>query len=201
MCRAAAFPARLASASVAYERAAISTSAWQAKAGPQRCREQVAVPTNAKQLVKLQALHRAIGGLADSAFVPGGSSLTVYRRRKVRANLVKGRRTAPAAGRVMRNALGLEGPVGRTGNRQEPPSDQVLARQAEIMLGHPCHLGVREDPAIKLPPLPLRLPAFSASHLLFLRPHGRKHLRNKEFVHNETRSRELALTKRLKDAT
>src|SRR3954453_14432022 len=79
-------------------------------------------------------------------------------RRKFHANLVKGRRTAPAAGRVMRNALRLEGPVGRTGNRQEPPSDQVLARQAEIMFGNPRHLRVREDPAIKLPPLPLRLP-------------------------------------------
>src|SRR3954470_10184902 len=79
-------------------------------------------------------------------------------RRKCRANLVKGRRTAPAAGRVMRKALRLEGPVGRTGNRQEPPADQVLARQAEIMLGDPRHLRVREDPAIKLPPLPLRLP-------------------------------------------
>src|SRR3954467_9459925 len=79
-------------------------------------------------------------------------------RRKFRANLVKGRRTAPAAGRVMRNALRLEGPVGRTGNRQEPPSNQVLARQAEIMFGPPRHLRVREDPAIKLPPLPLRLP-------------------------------------------
>src|SRR3954451_15410192 len=73
------------------------------------------------------------------------------RRRKFRANLVKGRRTAPAAGRVMRKALRLEGPVGRTGNRQEPPSDQVLARQAEIMFGNPRHLGVCEDPAIKVP--------------------------------------------------
>ena len=80
------------------------------------------------------------------------------RRRKFRANLVKGRRTAPAAGRVMRQALRLEGPDGRTGNRQKPPLEQVLARQAEIMLGHPRHLGVGEDPAIKLPPLPLRLP-------------------------------------------
>src|SRR5215217_3733744 len=78
-------------------------------------------------------------------------------RRKFRANLVKGRGTAPAAGRVMRNALRLEGPVGRTGNRQEPPSDQVLARQAEIMFGNPRHLRVRQDPAIKRPPLPLRL--------------------------------------------
>src|SRR4051812_18767146 len=79
-------------------------------------------------------------------------------RRKCRANLVKGGRTAPAAGRVMRNALRPKGPVGRTGNRQKPPSDQVLARQAEIMFGDPRHLRVREDPAIKLPPLPLRLP-------------------------------------------
>src|SRR3954454_20906780 len=78
--------------------------------------------------------------------------------RKFRANLVKGGRTAPAAGRVMRNALRLEGPIGRTGNRQEPPSDQVLARQAEIMFGDPRHLRVRENPAIELPPLPLRLP-------------------------------------------
>src|SRR4051795_68572 len=79
-------------------------------------------------------------------------------RRKFRANLVKGRGTAPAAGSVVRNALRLEGPVGRTGNRQEPPLDQVLARQAEVMFGNPRHLRVREDPAIKLPPLPLRLP-------------------------------------------
>src|SRR3954453_2539362 len=79
-------------------------------------------------------------------------------RRKCRANLVKGRRTAPAAGRVMRNALRLEGPVGRTGNPQEPPLDQVLARQSEIMFGDPFHFGVRKDPAIKVPPLPLRLP-------------------------------------------
>src|SRR5215217_3929472 len=79
-------------------------------------------------------------------------------RRKFRANLVKRGRTAPAAGRVMRQALRLEGPDGRTGNRQKPPSDQVLARQAEVMFGHPRHLRVREDPAIKLPPLPLRLP-------------------------------------------
>src|SRR3954451_18845292 len=50
-------------------------------------------------------------------------------RRKFHANLVKGGRTAPATGRMMRNALRLEGPVGRTGNRQEPPSDQMLARQ------------------------------------------------------------------------
>src|SRR3954465_3953708 len=78
-------------------------------------------------------------------------------KRKSRANLVKGRRTAPAAGSVMRNALRLEGPVGRTGNPQEPPLDQVLARQAEIMFGDPHHLRVREDPAIKFPPLPLRL--------------------------------------------
>ena len=48
--------------------------------------------------------------------------------RKFRANLVKGGRTAPAARSVMRKALRLEGPVGRTGNRQEAPSDQVLAR-------------------------------------------------------------------------
>src|SRR5215210_5924725 len=80
------------------------------------------------------------------------------RRRKFRANLVQSGRTAPAAGRVMRKALRLEGPVGRTGNRQEPPSDQVLARQAEIMLRDPRHLRVREDPAIEVPPLPLRLP-------------------------------------------
>src|SRR6185295_16307889 len=79
-------------------------------------------------------------------------------RRKSRANLVKGRRTAPAAGRVMRQALRLERPVGRTGNRQKPPADQMLSRQAEIMLGDPRHLRVGEDPAIKLPPLALRLP-------------------------------------------
>src|SRR3954469_3966856 len=79
-------------------------------------------------------------------------------RRKSRANLVKGRRTAPAAGCVMRKALRLEGPVGRTGNRQEPPLDQVLARQSEIMFGDPRHLRVCENPAIKVPPLPLRLP-------------------------------------------
>src|SRR3954467_7671960 len=79
-------------------------------------------------------------------------------RSTCRANLVKGRRTAPAAGSVMRKALRLEGPDGRTGNRQEPPLDQVLARQAEIMFGDPRHLGVCEDPAIELPPLPLRLP-------------------------------------------
>src|SRR5215213_8347469 len=80
-------------------------------------------------------------------------------RRKFRANLVKGRRTAPAAGSVMRKALRLEGPVGRTGNRQEPPSDQVLARQFEVVLRDPFHFGVREDPAIKVPALPLRLPS------------------------------------------
>src|SRR5215217_7795396 len=79
------------------------------------------------------------------------------RRRKVRANLVKGRRTAPAAGRVMRKALRLEGPVGRTGNRQEPPLDQVLAGQLEVVLRDPVHFRVRQDPAIELPPLPLRL--------------------------------------------
>src|SRR3954447_15354637 len=79
-------------------------------------------------------------------------------RRKFRANLVKGGGATPAAGRVMRKALRLEGPLGWTGNRQEPPSDQVLARQSEIMFGDPHHLRVREDPAIKLPPLPLRLP-------------------------------------------
>src|SRR3954454_5683058 len=78
--------------------------------------------------------------------------------RKFRANLVKGGGATPAAGRVMRKALRLEGPVGRTSNRQEPPLDQVLARQAEIMFGDPRHLRVREDPAIKLPPLALRLP-------------------------------------------
>src|SRR3954469_16859040 len=91
-------------------------------------------------------------------------------RRKSRANLVKGRRTAPAAGRVMRNALRLEGPVGRTGNRQEPPSNQVLARQAEIMFGHPRHLRVCEDPAIKLPPLPLWLPGQAEVAPANLRP-------------------------------
>src|SRR3954470_6593974 len=91
-------------------------------------------------------------------------------RRKFRANLVKGRRTAPAAGRVMRNALRLEGPVGRTGNRQEPPSDQVLARQAEVMFGDPRHLRVREDPPIELPPLPLRLPGQAEVAPANLRP-------------------------------
>src|SRR3954447_302453 len=80
-------------------------------------------------------------------------------RRKFRANLVKGRGATPTAGRVMRKALRLEGPVGRTGNRQKPPSDQVLARQAEIMFRDPRHLRVHEDPAIQLPPLPLRLPS------------------------------------------
>src|SRR3954465_11681038 len=91
-------------------------------------------------------------------------------KRKSRANLVKGGRTAPAAGRVMRNALRLEGPVGRTGNRQEPPLDQVLARQSEIMFGNPRHLRVREDPAIKLPPLPLRLPGQAEVAPANLRP-------------------------------
>src|SRR5215212_6149707 len=91
-------------------------------------------------------------------------------RRKVRANLVKGGRTAPAAGRVMRQALRLEGPVGRTGNRQKPPADQVLARQAEVMFGNPRHLRVREDPAIKLPALPLRLPGQAEVAPANLRP-------------------------------
>src|SRR3954447_25648579 len=91
-------------------------------------------------------------------------------RRKSRANLVKGRRTAPAAGRVMRKALRLEGPVGRTGNRQEPPLDQVLARQSEIMFGNPRHLRVREDPAIEVPPLPLRLPGQAEVAPANLRP-------------------------------
>ena len=58
----------------------------------------------------------------------------------------------------MRKALRLEGPVGRTGNRQEPPLDQMLARQLEVVLRDPVHFRVRQDPAIKLPPLPLRLP-------------------------------------------
>src|SRR5215207_8675566 len=80
------------------------------------------------------------------------------RRRKSRANLVKSGRTAPAAGRVMRKALRLEGPVGRTGNRQEPPADQVLARQLEVVLRNPVHFRVRENSSIELPPLPLRLP-------------------------------------------
>src|SRR3954463_7726858 len=78
-------------------------------------------------------------------------------RRKFRANLVKGRGTAPTAGRVMRKTLRLEGPVGRTGNRQKPPSDEGVARQAKIISRAPRHIRVHEDPAIKLPPLPLRL--------------------------------------------
>src|SRR3954454_956701 len=58
----------------------------------------------------------------------------------------------------MRNALRPKGPVGRTGNRQEPPSDQMLARQFEVVLRDPVQFRVREDPAIEVPPLPLRLP-------------------------------------------
>ena len=58
----------------------------------------------------------------------------------------------------MRKALRLEGPVRRTGNRQEPPLNQVLAGQLEVVLRDPVHFRVREDSSIEVPPLPLRLP-------------------------------------------
>src|SRR3954470_5967092 len=70
----------------------------------------------------------------------------------------------------MRKALRLEGPVGRTGNPQEPPLEQVLARQSEIMFGDPRHLRGCEDPAIKLPPLPPRLPGQAEVAPANLRP-------------------------------
>src|SRR5215211_2634204 len=92
------------------------------------------------------------------------------RGRKFRANLVKGGRTAPAAGRVVRKALRLEGPVGRTGNPQEPPLDQMLARQLEVVLRDPVHFRVRQDPAIEVPALPLRLPGQAEVAPTNLRP-------------------------------